>query len=292
MSAVLDDMDSRPGSTTSLLRTIIGLYLREAGGWMSSGRLVGLMEAVGAPATLTRTSLTRLRKKGVLDAEARDGVAGYAVGARARHMLERGDRRIHLPRAMGPEDPWCLVSFTVPESERGLRHQLRRRLHWIGCGTVGPGLWICPDYLRAEAEEILEDLGLRGAAVLFTTGTPQVQGSLREAVANWWDLDELASLHRGFLQSQHDLPAEPPAEGAAAFAGYVRCIDSWRIIPYVDPGLPAGCLPDGWPGAASSARFLELRDAYRPAALAFVDAGDVAPSGEPGNAGVPAGPRA
>ncbi|WP_372698352.1 PaaX family transcriptional regulator C-terminal domain-containing protein [Arthrobacter sp. JSM 101049] len=272
MSAVLDDMDSRPGSTASLLRTIIGLYLREAGGWMSSARLVDLMEAVGTPAALTRTSLTRLRKKGVLDAETRDGVAGYAVGARARHMLERGDRRIHQPRAMGPEDPWCLVSFTVPESERGLRHQLRRRLHWIGCGTVGPGLWICPDYLRAEAGEILEDLGLRGAAVLFTTGTPQVQGPLREAVAGWWDLDDLATLHRGFLESQRGVPDQPPADAAAAFASYVRCIDSWRIIPYVDPGLPAGCLPEGWPGAASSVRFLELRDAYRPAALAFVHA--------------------
>ena len=40
MSAVLDDMDSRPGSTTSLLRTVIGLYLRDAGGWMSAKDIV------------------------------------------------------------------------------------------------------------------------------------------------------------------------------------------------------------------------------------------------------------
>ena len=49
MSAVLDDMDSRPGSTTSLLRTVIGLYLRDAGGWMSSDRLIELMQALNAP---------------------------------------------------------------------------------------------------------------------------------------------------------------------------------------------------------------------------------------------------
>lgn len=271
MSAVLDDMDSRPGSTASLLRTIIGLYLRHAGGWMSGAQLVTLMEAVGISAALTRTALTRLRKKGVLDAVARGGTAGYAVGAHARHMLERGDRRIHHPRSMGPGDAWCLVSFTVPETERGLRHQLRRRLHWIGCGTVGPGLWICPDYLRPEAEEILGDLGLRGSAVLFVTGTPLVEGTLREAVAGWWDLEGLAGLHRGFLAGQESVPVEPSAGGAVAFARYVRCIDSWRIIPYVDPGLPQQALPPGWPGAASSARFLSLRDAYRPAALEFVE---------------------
>ena len=32
---VLDDIDARPGSTASLLRTIVGLYLRPLGGWIS-----------------------------------------------------------------------------------------------------------------------------------------------------------------------------------------------------------------------------------------------------------------
>ena len=270
MSAVLDDMDSRPGSTTSLLRTIIGLYLRGAGGWMSSAQLVTLMEAVDVSPALTRTALTRLRRKGVLDATTREGVSGHAVGERARQMLERGDRRIHEPRAMGADDSWCLVSFTVPETDRGLRHQLRRRLHWIGCGTVGPGLWICPQYLQTETEEILEDLGLRGRAVLFVTSRPQVAGLLREAVADWWDLDDLAGLHLEFQDRQRAVPALPPSDGASAFATYLRCIDSWRIIPYLDPGLPADCLPEDWPGAASSTRFLQLRDAYRPEALAYI----------------------
>src|SRR5690606_21856175 len=46
VTAVLDDMDSRPGSTTSLLRTVIGLYLRDAGGWMPTTSLVELMQAM------------------------------------------------------------------------------------------------------------------------------------------------------------------------------------------------------------------------------------------------------
>ena len=136
MTAVLDDMDSRPGSTTSLLRTVIGLYLREAGGWMASASLVELMLALEIPAALTRTALTRLRKKGVVVAAVRAGMAGYEVNSRAARMLERGDRRIHTPRSMDAHDPWCLVSFSLPESERERRHQLRRQLHWTGCGMV------------------------------------------------------------------------------------------------------------------------------------------------------------
>ena len=89
MTAVLDDMDSRPGSTTSLLRTVIGLYLREAGGWMASASLVELMLALEIPAALTRTALTRLRNKGVVVSAVRGGTAGYELDSRAARMLER-----------------------------------------------------------------------------------------------------------------------------------------------------------------------------------------------------------
>ncbi|GAP60191.1 conserved hypothetical protein [Arthrobacter sp. Hiyo1] len=143
MSAVLDDMDSRPGSTTSLLRTVIGLYLRDAGGWMSSRHIIVLMEALGVTAAVSRTALSRLKKKEIVLPQLREGVPGFAVTEGAATMLARGDRRIFNPRLMSPADRWCLVSFSIPETEREKRHQLRRRLHWIGCGTVAAGLWIC-----------------------------------------------------------------------------------------------------------------------------------------------------
>ena len=47
MNPALDDLDARPGSTTSLVRTIVGLYIRELGGWISSTHLIALMDALG-----------------------------------------------------------------------------------------------------------------------------------------------------------------------------------------------------------------------------------------------------
>ncbi|MFK0006174.1 PaaX family transcriptional regulator C-terminal domain-containing protein [Paenarthrobacter sp. NPDC090520] len=274
MSAVLDDMDSRPGSTTSLLRTVIGLYLREAGGWMSTKDLVLLMDALGTSGTVTRTALGRLRKKEVVRLETRDGNPGFTLTGGAATMLARGDRRIFTPRSMEPGDPWCLVSFSIPETEREKRHQLRRRLHWIGCGTVAAGLWICPDSLRDEVEEILADLGLRDMATLFVTGSPMVGGTLPDAAAKWWDLDAIAGLHRDFLH--HHRPAGTGAMGqdldggAAAFATYVRSIDRWRIIPYLDPGLPADLLPTDWPGAEAAALFGRMVETLSAPSAAFV----------------------
>ncbi|MFI2562782.1 PaaX family transcriptional regulator C-terminal domain-containing protein [Paenarthrobacter sp. NPDC018779] len=277
MSAVLDDMDSRPGSTTSLLRTVIGLYLREAGGWMSAKDLVVLMEALGTSGTVTRTALGRLRKKDVVRQETRDGSPGFTLTEGAATMLARGDRRIFTPRSMEPGDPWCLVSFSIPETEREKRHQLRRRLHWIGCGTVAAGLWICPDSLRDEVEEILADLGLRDMATLFVTGSPMVGGSLPDAAAKWWDLDAIAGLHRDFLRehnaSETDAGVRTGAAvdtGATAFATYVRSIDRWRIIPYLDPGLPSTFLPDDWPGAQGAALFGRITETLAAPSAAFV----------------------
>ncbi len=278
MSAVLDDMDSRPGSTTSLLRTVIGLYLRDAGGWMSTRHIIALMEALGLTAAVSRTALSRLKKKEIVLPQLRHGVPGFAVTEGAAAMLARGDRRIFNPRLMSPVDRWCLVSFSIPETEREKRHQLRRRLHWIGCGTVAAGLWICPDSLREEVEEILEDLELRGMATVFVTDTPLVGGSLRDAASAWWDLDAVAELHRDFIR-HHGSAADGGGSGngsnggrprpptADTFAHYVRCIDRWRIIPYLDPGLPAGFLPEDWPGMAGIALFERLGAAYsRPSA--------------------------
>ncbi|WP_442545698.1 PaaX family transcriptional regulator [Arthrobacter sp. KN11-1C] len=278
MSAVLDDMDSRPGSTTSLLRTVIGLYLRDAGGWMSTRHIIALMEALGLSVAVSRTALSRLKKKEIVLPQLRHGVPGFAVTEGAAAMLARGDRRIFNPRLMSPAGRWCLVSFSIPETEREKRHQLRRRLHWIGCGTVAAGLWICPDSLREEVEEILEDLELRGMATVFVTDTPLVGGSLREAASAWWDLDTVAELHRDFILHHGSAadaggPDNGPDGGpatATTFARYVRSIDRWRIIPYLDPGLPAEFLPEDWPGMAGIALFERLGSAYAKPSAEFV----------------------
>ncbi len=274
MTPVLDDMVSRPGSTVSLLRTVVGLYLRDAGGWMPTRALLELMAALGVPAPQTRTALSRVKQRGVLAAVTRGGRPGFALADGAVPMLERGDRRIDRPRSMGPGDDWCVIVFSVPEEERERRHQLRRRLRWVGCGTVSPGVWICPDFLRDEVLGILADLALADRAVLFTTRGLPTAADLPEAIGQWWDLEHLAALHRDFVEKcsavPGAVPGAAPAPTAGTFADYVRCIDHWRPIPYLDPGLPPGCLPADWPGTESVALFRGIRESHAGPSAAFV----------------------
>lgn len=261
---ILDDIDARPGSTASLLRTIVGVFLRPLGGWISAADLVALAGDLGIPTAQARTGIARLKQKGLLLAE-RDDAIGYRLNPAAVGMLERGDRRIFEMREMTDADPWCLVSFSIPESARSVRHQLRRRLQWIGAGVVSPALWICPGHLQDEAAQILEELDARRWATLFQTSAPAPAGTLVEAAAQWWDLEGLRAEHLDFQASLGVLPTAP-------FAAYVQLIDRWRVLPYTDPGLPPSMLPTDWPGRRSFDEFARLSVALADPAWAHVRA--------------------
>ncbi|WP_348789162.1 PaaX family transcriptional regulator C-terminal domain-containing protein [Leifsonia sp. NPDC080035] len=263
-----EDLEARSGSATALLRTVVGAVLRPIGGWMSAAGAVELMAALDVPAPTARSSLARLCARGVLRREPRGGVAGYALDPAALPMLERGDRRIFGARS--PSDEWCLVSFSFPEHQRSRRHQLRTRLAALGCGTVADGLWIGPAALEPELAEVAAAFG----ADLFTGARPA--GDLRHGVARWYDLPAIRAVHEAFLDRFGRAGEAATADGREAFALWVRVLDEWRVLPYLDPGLPAAGLPDDWPGAASAALFARLREALQERAVAWAagSAGD------------------
>src|SRR5690606_36882457 len=100
---------------------------------------------------------------------------------------------------------------------------------------------------------------------LFRGATPEVAGTLADAAAKWWDLESLRAEHLAFQASIADLPAEP-------FAAYVRLIDRWRVLPYIDPGLPPSMLPADWPGGRSVDEFTRLSARLAEAAFEHVRA--------------------
>lgn len=265
-----EDPGARTGSAPTLLLTIVGLYVRRLGGWVATADLVRLLGELDVPGAGARTAIARLKKRGLLESERRERGAGYALTPRGEQVLDAGDRSIFSVPTMRVGDPWCVVSFTVPESQRALRGRLRRQLAWIGCGMLSQGLWIAPEGLRSDIEEILERLQLRSAAVLLRTEQPDAGVPIREAVAQWWDLERIAALHRTFLARVRPSLADDPVDDADAFRRYVEGLDAWRVIPYLDPGLPAEFLPDDWPGKQSIPLFEELHARFADAAWRHV----------------------
>ena len=102
--------------------SIYGLYAREVGGWLSVSAVIRLMAELGVDEPAVRSSVSRLKRRDILEAERIDGSAGYTLSAAARLILDSGDRRIFNRRPASPEDGWILAIFSVPESERRKRH--------------------------------------------------------------------------------------------------------------------------------------------------------------------------
>ncbi|MET8244107.1 PaaX family transcriptional regulator C-terminal domain-containing protein [Streptomyces sp. NPDC005202] len=257
----------------SLIVTFYGAYGRFAPGPVPVAELIRLLAAVGVDAPSVRSSVSRLKRRGLLvPARTAQGAAGYELSPEARQLLEDGDRRIYA--AVPPEDEgWVLAVFSVPESERQKRHVLRSRLAGLGFGTAAPGVWIAPARLYEETRHTLQRLHL-DAYVDFFRGEHLGFTPTAEAVARWWDLASIAKQHEAFLdrharvlhawQNRADTPPEE------AYRDYLLALDSWRHLPYTDPGLPARLLPAGWPGARSAAVFQGLHERLRDAGAQFV----------------------
>jgi phenylacetic acid degradation operon negative regulatory protein len=256
----------RPVQPRALIVTIYGLYAREAGGWLSVAALIRLMAGLGVDEPAVRSAISRLKQRGLLEPRREDGAAGYGLSRRGRAILAEGDRRIFdRPRASAG-DGWLLAVFSVPENERSRRHTLRSRLAWLGFGTVSAGVWVAPGQLAAETRDMLEAYGLSPYVSLFRADYLAF-GDVRDQVGRWWDLGRLEQLYQAFIDSagpvlaswESDGPGDPRDPGEQAFADYVRVLTSWRRLPFLDPGLPAGLLPSDWHGA----RAAELFDALR-----------------------------
>jgi phenylacetic acid degradation operon negative regulatory protein len=263
----------------ALIITVYGLYARDRSGWLSVSMLIRLLAEVGVDEPAVRSSISRLKRRGVLESHTVAGVAGYALSTSARGFLDEGDRRIfeRPPGTVG--EGWLLAVFSVPESERARRHALRSRLSWLGFGTVSAGVWIAPAHLEAETRDVLERDGLTAYVDLFRAEYTAF-GDLAALVSRWWNLHELGALYDDFLTAYRPVltrwkrrrgridPAG--AQGSEAFADYVRALTSWRRLPFLDPGLPDALLPRGWSGATAADVFFDLRDRLATPAASFV----------------------
>ncbi|MEU6658465.1 PaaX family transcriptional regulator C-terminal domain-containing protein [Streptomyces sp. NPDC046821] len=259
----------------SLIVTLYGAYGRGFPGPVPVAELIRLLGAVGVDAPAVRSCVSRLKRRGLLLPERTGtGAAGYALSSAARQLLDDGDRRVYGAPA-GEGDGWVLAVFSVPESERAKRHVLRSRLSGLGFGSAAPGVWIAPAALHEETRHTLERLGLSPYVDLFR-GEHLGFAATADAVARWWDLDRLAALHEAFLAEHEPVLAawrgRTPGDTSpeAAYRDYLLALDSWRHLPYADPGLPAGLLPDGWPGRRSAEVFRALHERLREEGAGFV----------------------
>lgn len=262
-----------------LLVTLLGDFWLDEDAEVPLGALVEIMAALGTSAASARRAIARLVDRGILLSTR----AGRRVRLRISPTARPGVRGAagRIMRFGRPDTDWdgrwTLVAFSVPESRRQVRHQVRTALRWLGFGALLDGVWISPRTSVAAVEEVLRShLGdtvrtgsgdgarTRGNAVSIfrveAVGSPPIEAwPLAGAEAAY--VDVLAA-----YEPIRDRVRAGTVGAAEALVARVRLMDAWRRIPALDPGLPDPLLPPSWPRAAGYALFAEVYDTLGPLA--------------------------
>lgn len=239
--------------------TFLGAIVRRQGAWMPIAGTVELMAQFGLDAPGVRTAVFRLKKRGWLVSETRDGRRGYALTPLALKALAAGDEIIwHARQPADLRDGWCIVNFSIPESARAKRYQLRSHLASLGFGNIGTAVWIAPARMQRAAEEAVAELGLDEYASIFV-GDHVGGQDLSTLLYASWDLAEIDRRYRSFITRFEPeavaLESSAPIDPQRAFVAYLGVIDHWRKLPFRDPGLPRELLSDDWSSPAAGALF-------------------------------------
>jgi phenylacetic acid degradation operon negative regulatory protein len=240
-----------------LILSLFGLYARDEANWLSVRSLIALMEDLDVDAAATRSSVSRLKKRGVLEPARSDGQAGYRLSSSALAVVREGDARIWTRPRAAVDDGWLMVVFSVPEAQRGKRHELRSLLTRLGFGAAAPGVWIAPGTAYDETLAALDRAELTSYTELFR-GDYLGSGPAEVRVGEWWDLPAIAALYDEFLADHRSLTGLRSPDPARAFSAYVPMLTAWRRLPYLDPGIPLDLLPTDWPGIRAGELFAEL----------------------------------
>jgi len=260
-------------SARSLLLTVLGEFVHPRRGQVWTATLVEALGAFGIEEKSARQALFRAAGEGLMASTRHGRRVRWQVTAAGEQLLREGTERIYgFMRTPRPWDGrWLVLTVSVPESQRQLRHRLRTRLTWLGLGSPSPGLWVVPDAGKeAAVSAVVEELDLRDRAFAWA-GPALTVGDPGKLISAAWDLDDVEKRYLAFIDQFDDV--KPPT-ALEAFVNQVRLVQEWRRFPFLDPDLPSELLDHDWPGPRAAATFHDRHDRWHRMAQEQWDAMD------------------
>lgn len=275
-------------SARTLLVTVFGDTIVPHGGEVWTGSLLRLVEPLGISERLARTSLHRLVGDGLLVTRRHGRLSFYSVAPSARHDFWEAERRIYHPRRGDPWDGQWTVVVEANGVAAPARTALRQHLAWLGFGSLGPPVHVCPLDRTEELGQLLPTLGLSGQVAVFRGRVPtSIELADRDLVqAISVELTALERGWRGFLRRFRPLAdaatgdADDGVDGQTAFLSRTLLVHAYRRIVLREPELPGELWPAAWVGETAydvAARCYHALAAGADAHLAAVGEADAAP---------------
>jgi phenylacetic acid degradation operon negative regulatory protein len=255
----------------SIVFDLFGDYVRYgSGGEIRLRALTSLLDSFGVGESTVRVVMNRLRREEWFDARREGRETVYALNDRSWRLLDEGRARI-FERASGPWDRrWSMVIYTVPESDRALREELRKELSWLGFGALAASTWVSPWDRLGAVEEHFGGSDVIRLDLLRCESTGLAKD--REMVARCWDLDALNADYESLLRTYRPRLADYRAgrlEPRDALVERMRLTHDYRLFPFRTPDFPDELVPASWRGGEAHELFLTAHELLRERAEAY-----------------------
>jgi phenylacetic acid degradation operon negative regulatory protein len=240
---------------------MLGEFVLPREGQVWTATVVEALAALGVEEKAARQALARTAAEGVLEATRRGRRTLWSLTRHGSVLLEEGTGRIYgfMRSRRAWDGRWLVLTVSIPESQRQLRHRLRTQLTWLGLGSPVSGLWVGPSAEHAdEVHRVLRDLDLEHQSFAWV-GPATGIGEESRLVEDAWDLEDVEERYLGFLADFEHRRAETPAD---AFVAQVEMVQAWRRFPFLDPDLPGELLDHDWPGPRAAAMFHDRHDRW------------------------------
>jgi phenylacetic acid degradation operon negative regulatory protein len=243
-------------SARSLLLTVLGEFglPREEPVWTAT-----LLEALGrldVEQRAARQALARASGEELLMAERHGRRTAWVLTERGTELLTEGTARIYgfMRQPHAWDGRWLVLTVSIPETQRKLRHRLRTQLTWLGLGSPSSGLWITPDARQAaDVARVVQELDLDSQSFAWVGPTAGIGDESRLVEAAW----DLADVEKRYLAFLDEFEGRRASSAEEAFVAQVELVQAWRRFPFLDPDLPRELLDHDWPGPRAATVFHE-----------------------------------
>ncbi|MFF0316640.1 PaaX family transcriptional regulator C-terminal domain-containing protein [Micromonospora sp. NPDC005252] len=251
-----------------LLLAFFGEHVVDAAtGPIRASALINVLEGADVAAPATRATLDRLVHSGIL-ARSRSGRETlFSLTEHGAAVLREATDRVRGPRPFDPQGSgWTLVTFSIPEGQRMLRHRLRSTLTWEGFAPLRDGLWLAPGEvdLAGSLERLRQDLAPNTVVAFHArelAGFP-----IGESVRAAWDIEAIRRAHLAFIEVWDDLSALTMAPSALTVR--TMLVADWLALLRADPRLPAEFMDAEWPAPRSVRTYRRVHDKLAEASAA------------------------
>ncbi len=154
-------------------------------------------------------------------------------------MLGEGRHRIFsFGQQTSWDGTWTLLMYTIPEQKRALRHDLRKRLRFLGFTTLHAATWVAPRDRTSDVRGLLDELTAEEHADVFV-GLPDRPQRLAHDIRESWELGQLEARYEDLVRRFDAIRrSRLPQTDRDAFVLRTDVMHSFRQFPLLDPKLP------------------------------------------------------